>query len=280
MAEATDDRKKLLEDPSISNAQKAALWKIDVNQNPYAMPLDALDPGHPELFEADKFWPYFERLRREDPVHYTRESQFGPYWSITKFSDIMYVDTHHQIFSSENSQGGITLGGRPLAEGEVPDPTYDLPMFIMSDPPKHDLQRGVVAPVFLPRQIAALESLIRERASTILDNLPRNEDFNWVRHVSVELTGQMLATLFDIPLEDRQKLIYWSDATSNLGNPEYFDIGGGGLQGAVGMRRVLHGDCSNSARTNRRSRTSSRCWRTARRRRTCRRTNSSATFCC
>ena len=155
-------------------------------------------------------------------MHYSRESQFGPYWSITKFSDIMYVDTHHQIFSSENSQGGITLGGRPLAEGETPDPTYDLPMFIMSDPPKHDLQRGVVAPVFLPRQIAALESLIRERAGTILDNLPRNEEFNWVRHVSVELTGQMLATLFDIPLEDRQKLIYWSDATSNLGNPEYF----------------------------------------------------------
>ena len=175
------------------------------------------------LFEADKHWPYFERLRREDPVHYTGESQFGPYWSITKFSDIMYVDTHHQIFSSENSQGGITLGGRPLAEGETPDPTYDLPMFIMSDPPKHDLQRGVVAPVFLPRQIAALESLIRERAGTILDNLPRNEEFNWVRHVSVELTGQMLATLFDIPLEDRQKLIYWSDATSNLGNPEYFE---------------------------------------------------------
>ena len=44
-----------------------------------------------------------------------------------------------------------------------------------------------------------------------------------MRHVSVELTGQMLATLFDIPLEDRQKLIYWSDATSNLGNPEYFE---------------------------------------------------------
>ena len=223
MAEAIDDRKKLLEDPSISNAQKAALWTIDVDQDPYALPLDELDPAHPSLFEADKHWPYFERLRREDPVHYTRESQFGPYWSVTKFSDIMYVDTHHQIFSSDNSQGGITLGGRPLAEGETPDPTYDLPMFIMSDPPKHDLQRAVVAPVFLPRQIAALESLIRERAGSILDNLPRNEEFNWVRHVSVELTGQMLATLFDIPLEDRQKLIYWSDATSNLGNPEYFD---------------------------------------------------------
>jgi cytochrome P450 len=223
MTDTIDERRKILEDPSVSNAQKRALWAIDVDRDPYAIPLEQLDPSHPDLFGADKHWAYFERLRREDPVHYTAESQFGPFWSVTKFADCMYVDTHHQIFSSDNVQGGITLGGRPLKEGEQPDPTYELPMFIMTDPPKHDVQRHVVAPMFAPRQIAALEELIRERAGNILDNLPRNEDFNWVRHVSVELTGQMLATLFDVPLEDRQKLIYWSDTVSNLGNPEYFD---------------------------------------------------------
>ena len=223
MAEATDDRQKMLEDPSISNAAKMALWPIDVHQDPYELPLDSLNPAHPDLFEADTMWGYFERLRKEDPVHFTAASQFGPYWSVTKFNDIMYVDTHHEIFSSEERQGGISLGGRPLRPDEEPDPMYSLPMFIMSDPPKHDVQRAVVAQRFAPTQIGALESLIRERAGTILDNLPINEDFNWVRKVSVELTGQMLATLFDIPQEDRQKLIYWSDATSNLGNPEYFD---------------------------------------------------------
>ena len=223
MAEVVNDMKKILEDPTISNAEKLALWPIDVNQNAYALPLDELNPAHPDLFEADTMWPYFERLRKEDPVHYTAKSQFGPYWSVTKFEDIMYVDTHHQLFSSDSLQGGISLGGRPLAEGEQPDPTYDLPMFIMTDPPKHDVQRAVVAPMFAPTQIAGMEKLIRERAGQILDNLPGNEDFNWVRHVSVELTGMTLATLFDIPQEDRQKLIYWSDATSNLGNPEYFN---------------------------------------------------------
>jgi cytochrome P450 len=81
----------------------------------------------------------------------------------------------------------------------------------------------VVAPMFAPRQIAGLEDVVRMRAGQILDNLPINEDFNWVQHVSVELTGQMLATLFDIPQEDRAKLIYWSDATQNLGNPEFFE---------------------------------------------------------
>ena len=211
------------EDPSASNAEKFARWKVDVNQDPWKIPLDTFDVAHPALFEADKMWGYFERMRKEAPIHYTRESAVGPYWSLTKFDDCMYVDTHHEIFSSDSLQGGISLGGRPLRDDEKPDPTYDLPMFIMTDPPKHDVQRKVVAPMFAPTAIGNMEPLIRERAGKILDALPRNEEFNWVRRVSVELTGQMLATLLGVPVEDRDKLIYWSDSVSNLGNPEYFE---------------------------------------------------------
>ena len=222
MAEADTETKQRLNDPTVANAEKLARWAIDPHRDVNSIPLAELDPGHPDLFEADTFWPYFERLRREDPVHYVENSMFGPYWSLSKFEDCMYVDTHHELFSSDNMRGGISLGGRPLKEGEQVDPTYSLPMFIMTDPPKHDEQRLVVAPMFAPRQIAGLEDVVRMRAGQILDNLPINEDFNWVQHVSVELTGQMLATLFDIPQEDRAKLIYWSDATQNLGNPEFF----------------------------------------------------------
>ena len=96
-------------------------------------------------------------------------------------------------------------------------------MFIQEDPPKHDDQRKVIAPMFTPRNLADLKPLIRERAGNILDELPRNEEFNWVRHVSVELTGQMLATLFDVPQEDRLRLIDWSDTIQNLGDPEEFE---------------------------------------------------------
>jgi cytochrome P450 len=202
-----------------SNAELLARWPIDVDQDPWTTPLESFNPGHPDLFEFRRELPYFERLRREDPVHFTENSQFGPYWSVTKYNDIMYVDSHHDIFSSDSRRGGIQLGGR--AEPE-PDPMFHLPMFIMEDPPKHDDQRKVVAPMFTPRHLAELEALIRERAGAILDGLPRNETFNWVRHVSVELTGRMLATILGVPQEDRDKLIYWSDATQNIGNPEYF----------------------------------------------------------
>ena len=71
----------------------------------YAQPLEKLDPAQPALFETDTVLPYFERLRREDPVHYSPESEYGPYWSITKYNDIMAVDTNHHVFSSDYVAG-------------------------------------------------------------------------------------------------------------------------------------------------------------------------------
>jgi cytochrome P450 len=176
----------------------------DQRAQAYATPLDQLNPAQPALFQADAHWAVFERLRKEDPVHYTAEHEFGPYWSITKYNDIMAVDTNHQVFSSE---GGITIANQTAGEGP-------LPMFIAMDPPKHDVQRKVVSPVVSPMNLAVLEPLIRERAAKILDSLPIGEEFDWVDKVSMELTAMTLATLFDMPQEDRRKLTYWSDVVT------------------------------------------------------------------
>ncbi|MCZ6657497.1 MAG: cytochrome P450, partial [Gammaproteobacteria bacterium] len=176
--------------------------------DPYSIPLEDIDLSNPHLFQQDAHWRYFERLRAEDPVHYCASSDFGPFWSVTKFNDIMEVDTNHDVFSSE---GGITLGPPISVPEEQLMPT---PMFIAMDPPKHDVQRATVTPVVAPRNLAAMEGTIRERAAGILDALPRDETFNWVDLVSIELTTQMLATLFDFPFEERSKLTRWSDVAT------------------------------------------------------------------
>ena len=218
-----EERASLIErarggDMTVSNREMLEAFAIDPHYDPYSIALEDVDPSHPSLFLHGTHWAHLERLRKEDPVHYHKDSMFGPYWSVTKLEDIKYVDSHPELFSSQQKKGGIALGGVPDREDE-----YALPMFIQEDPPKHDAQRRVVAPMFSPRNIADLEPLIRERAGKILDGLPRNEEFNWVRHVSVELTGQMLATLFDVPQEDRLKLIEWSDTIQNLNDPEQFE---------------------------------------------------------
>ncbi|MGB8843299.1 MAG: cytochrome P450 [Aliidongia sp.] len=170
------------------------------------IPLDQINVGHPGLFRSNRFTPFFERLRRDDPVHYCADSAFGPYWSVTKYKDIMAVDINHATFSSEATLGGITLRDQPT--------DFILPMFIAMDPPRHDAQRKVVSPIVAPENLAKLEGTIRERLIRILDDLPRNEVFDWVDRVSIELTTQMLATLFDFPFQDRRKLTRWSDVTT------------------------------------------------------------------
>ena len=177
--------------------------------DPYSIPLESLDPAYAEIFQQDKLWGYFERLRKEDPVHFVANSDWGPYWSITKFEDIMFVDKNHELFSSE---GGISIG--PMKKDEERAKEFQTAMFIAMDPPKHDVQRATVTPVVAPRNLASMEALIRERAGKILDSLPIGETFNWVDLVSIELTTQMLATLFDFPFEDRRKLTHWSDVAT------------------------------------------------------------------
>ncbi|MBX3508661.1 cytochrome P450 [Parvibaculum sp.] len=183
----------------------AVKYEIDeAREKAYTTPLDQYDPADPILFKTNTMWPYFERLRAEAPVHYsTVNEEVGPYWSVTRYKDIMAVDTNHQVFSSE---GSIVL--------RDPDEDFKLPMFIAMDPPKHDEQRKVVSPIVAPANLAKLESTIRERLSRILDELPENEPFNWVDRVSIELTTQMLATLFDFPFEERRKLTRWSDVAT------------------------------------------------------------------
>ncbi|HPE49766.1 MAG TPA: cytochrome P450 [Hyphomonas sp.] len=184
-------------EPALAPAETIALEDIDVSR--------------PELWVTDSHWPYFARLRREAPVHYCRDSLFGPYWSVTTWNDIMAVDTNHKVFSSEATLGGITILDQ---QSDV-----ELPMFIAMDPPTHDVQRLTVSPIVSPANLSRMEPLIRERAAKILDELPEGEAFDWVDRVSIELTTQMLATLFDFPFEERRKLTHWSDVATTIPGP-------------------------------------------------------------
>ncbi|MEM6709179.1 MAG: cytochrome P450 [Pseudomonadota bacterium] len=171
------------------------------------VPLEDIDVTDWKLWASNTHWPYFERLRRDAPVYFHERSFVGPYWSLTRYADIKAVDSDHERFSSEP---GITAF--------EPAEDFSFPSFIAMDPPKHDVQRRSVAPVVAPRNLGALEATIRGRVQRVLDGLPVGETFNWVDRVSIELTTQMLATLFDFPFEERSKLTFWSDVAT--GGPQ------------------------------------------------------------
>ena len=180
----------------------------DARAKAYATPLADFHVGDPELFRTNAHWPWFERLRAEEPVHWCKASEFGPYWSVTRYADIMSVDTDHAAFSSASALGGITIRDAR--------PDLRRPSFIAMDPPRHDAQRKTVSPIVSPANLMTMEPIIRERAAKILDELPIGETFDWVDKVSIELTTQMLATLFDFPFDARRRLTHWSDVATTF----------------------------------------------------------------
>lgn len=189
-------------DPQSTEGFAPSKGQVDVD--PYSVPLAEIDVSDAELFEHDQIWGYFERLRKEDPVHLSPKTEFGHFWSVTKFDDIVYVEKNPELFSSAVS---ITLSD--------PEPDFPVsPGFISMDGERHNAHRSVAQPAAAPRNLAILEPLIRERVVEILDGLPIGETFNWVERVSIELTTAMLATLFDFPQEEKDKLTFWSDVAT------------------------------------------------------------------
>jgi cytochrome P450 len=176
----------------------ATLPKADIS------PIADIDVTDYRLYSEHRWQPAFARLRREDPVHFCRDSLFGPYWSVTRHRDIVTVEALPEIFSSSWEYGGITVLDNQ-------DQELKFPMFIAMDRPQHTAERRVVAPAFTPSEMQRLEPSIRERTGRLLDALLVGEPFDWVDRVSIELTTQMLAILFDFPWDDRRLLTYWSD---------------------------------------------------------------------
>jgi len=163
-----------------------------------------LDVSDPRMFQHDYWHDLFARLREESPVHFQPESPAGPFWSVTRYEDIVAIERDTDTFSSEPSIAILD-----------PEPDMILKMFIAMDPPEHDDQRRAVHHVVAPRNLKEFESLIRERTIEVLDGLPENEPFDWVKMVSRDLTTKMLATLFDYPWEERNNLTEWSDMFTN-----------------------------------------------------------------
>ncbi len=170
---------------------------------------EALDVGRAELYAEHRWEEPFRWLRANAPVHRVEESKFGPYWSISTYQPIVEIEGHPEIFSSSHEYGGsITIADRP--------PGKRFPNFINMDAPQHTAQRKVVSPAFTPSEMQRLAVDIRRRTADLLDTLPHGEAFDWVDQVSIELTTQMLAILFDFPWEDRRLLPFWSDWAGNI----------------------------------------------------------------
>ena len=151
------------------------------------MTTDALywDP-YDSRFAADP-WPVFRRIREEAPLYYNETHDF---YALSRIADIERALTDTETFSS--SRGSILELIKMNAE--MPPGTL-----IFEDPPVHNIHRQLVARVFSPRRVAALEPMIREFCVRCLDPLVGQPRFDLIEALSLEMPMRVIGMLIGIP---------------------------------------------------------------------------------
>lgn len=150
------------------------------------------DPYDVEL-NADPY-PMFRRLREERPLYYNEPHDF---WAISRFADVNRALVDHETFSS--ARGAIVELIK--ANIEIPPGTV-----IFEDPPIHDIHRKLLARMFTPRKVNALEPVIREYCAQSLDPLIGSNGFDFVADLGAQMPMKVISALLGIP-EDDQEMI-------------------------------------------------------------------------
>jgi hypothetical protein len=151
-----------------------------------------IDVSRKDLYSEDRWSGLFAELRQKAPIQWVPDSPFGPYWSVSTYKPIQYIEALPELFSSSWTYGGISIAFN--ADTLVPHEVRQ-PMFIAMDPPQHAAQRRTVAPSFGPSQVGDMKAEVKQRTGALIDSLPIGENFDWVQKVSIELTTGMLAKL-------------------------------------------------------------------------------------
>lgn len=150
------------------------------------------DPYDVEI-NADPY-PTFARLREESPLYYNEQHDF---YALSRFADVNKGLVDHETFSS--ARGAII----ELIKANIDIPSGAL---IFEDPPIHTVHRKLLARMFTPRKINALEPKIREFCAQSLDPLVGTGKIDFIKDFGAIMPMRVISALLGIP-EDDQEMI-------------------------------------------------------------------------
>ncbi|MEU4166311.1 cytochrome P450 [Streptomyces sp. NPDC026665] len=188
---------------------------------------EGFDFTDPDVLHHRVPLPEFAELRRAEPVHWIPQQpgvagfEDDGYWAVTRHSDVKYVSTHPELFSSFLNTAVIRFNEHIQRE------QIEVQRLIMlnMDPPEHTRVRQIVQRGFTPRAIRSLEDALRARAGSIVANAlaqaAPDGSFDFVTQVACELPLQAIAELIGVPQEDRVKIFDWSNKMVAYDDPEY-----------------------------------------------------------
>jgi cytochrome P450 len=181
---------------------------------PTAVPLDQVDLTDLDAFARNEGWAMFDRLRAEDPVHWTPEAPPNSgFWALTRHADIDAVDRDPETFTSTQY---VNLE-------EVDDDLMDRRRSMLeTDGLRHRALRKLIQREFSQRSLTRnYEDFLGGLTKVTVDNALQNSEFDFVEKVSADFPINVLVRLLDVPVSDTGMLIDWGNQMIGNTDPDY-----------------------------------------------------------
>ena len=159
-------------------------------------------------------YPLYKRMRAEAPLYYNEQYDF---YALSRIEDIERGLLDRESYIS---------GRGDILEIIKSNTRFPPGVFIMEDPPIHTAHRGLLAKVFTPKRVNALEPKIREICARCLDPHVGTGRFDFVRDLGADMPMRVIGMLLGIPEEDLQTVRAQADASlrTNPGEPMAYNL--------------------------------------------------------
>ncbi len=207
------------------------------------------DLTDPECFAKQDFHPMFQRLRVEDPIHWTQGRLKRGFWSITRYEDALTAYRDPLTFSSQRYSVGLP-SNREAEQMLTPEMRGCGQMLIGTDPPRHNAMRKRFNDAFLPRSVAQLESSGRSIVGAIIDAVASRGQCDFVVDVAARLPMAIICEMMDIPRDNWESMFKWGNMVLGGEDPEY-QVGGSAMGTAMEGGMHIFMLCSELAKYRR-----------------------------
>ncbi len=147
------------------------------------------DPYSRELVASP--WATYRRMRDEEPLYYSAEHDV---YALSRHADVEVAFKDWETFSSKRGD---------ILEFIKAGVDYPPGLVIWEDPPTHTVHRALMARMFTPKKVAALEPQMRAFCKAVLDPLEGTDRFNFVTDLGNELPMRVIGMLLGIPDQDQ-----------------------------------------------------------------------------
>ncbi len=184
----------------------------------------AMEALHDDMLTAEAIadpYPYYDRLREEDPIHW---NELYDLWVITRHDDVVWMTRHHELFSNAVFRNDPRPAYPAIHESDTAlydyVRHYQADQCIQFDRPEHLDMRKVVHSYFTPRSMEAWRGFVKNAITELLDAVENKGRMDVMKDFATPLPVLVIAKMMGVPQEERPYVRHLAEKLLHIGRGE------------------------------------------------------------